>query len=645
MNRLSWDLTVCFTLAVFLLTPACTTAANSVQLDCASTSIKPAPTATRHNDPDLSQAPQSASGATNGIFCSTPVPITTSITDYPEQFEATELVNLSLNPANQEIEAIAIGDDMLAVAWLTDGNIYVALSRGGSHFQVRPIENGEAVALVFSTVNRLHVTYEKDGQIYYRAADQGIHPADVASEFVADGTNPTVLLNQFNYAQIVFEVDDAFYHAAQFMHESWQIGRIDGTNQGNNATFAQFGTDLEFGYLIAYEGTDGNIHLARWHTTPYGFFPSWQPSKTIAIPTGETLHSQIGLDHLQGDGTAWAAASWVTVRPNPTPSVPIFTSPIFASANPLYPNSIGNPDHVYSGLNAVRWSNDLLRPEPYSAGLYQIVPVPTGTPLHFSAWGSGNSDLRVGIDPSGGIDSNSSGVVWSSNNTSNQFTEFNVSTFANSSQVTVFLEGTFSALSIAGITLWDDTNLQNSSLVNAGFEDIFVSQNNQQTPEGWTPYFEDGSFATTAADDIYTVQTVWSNDGGITWVAPTEVVQNREVSGSLSGAIPSNVFPLISAETETPTATFIYLYAAGNPPPNSDFIRFGRPFTAQCDLISAECTPSPGNPVLSRNLVRPVTQLILAKDTLDPNRATLVWTSRQSDTISHDIFATQLVLR
>ena len=69
---------------------------------------------------------------------------------------------------------------MLAVAWIQEEAVYVALSRGGNHFQVRRVDAGDDVSLAFSRANRLHVAYEQDGRILYRAADQGTHPADVA---------------------------------------------------------------------------------------------------------------------------------------------------------------------------------------------------------------------------------------------------------------------------------------------------------------------------------------------------------------------------------------------------------------------------------------------------------------------------------
>ena len=51
---------------------------------------------------------------------------------------------------NQDLAATAVGDDMLAAAWLSDSDIYVALSRGGNHFQERRVDSGSSVSLAFS---------------------------------------------------------------------------------------------------------------------------------------------------------------------------------------------------------------------------------------------------------------------------------------------------------------------------------------------------------------------------------------------------------------------------------------------------------------------------------------------------------------
>jgi hypothetical protein len=60
---------------------------------------------------------------------------------------------------------------------------------------VRRVDAAVSVALAFSSVNRLHVVYEKGGAVWYRAADQGVHPALSSAERITTGTNPTLVLN------------------------------------------------------------------------------------------------------------------------------------------------------------------------------------------------------------------------------------------------------------------------------------------------------------------------------------------------------------------------------------------------------------------------------------------------------------------
>ncbi|MCB0017548.1 MAG: hypothetical protein KDE09_07145, partial [Anaerolineales bacterium] len=165
---------------------------------CSGDQILIIPTATRQTDPDLFNPPAPPPAGDGTEYCPTPVPAETPVAEYPTQFVTTEVANLSLDVIGQELAAVAAGDDMLAVAWLAGGeddgagsaDIYIALSRGGNHFQVRRVDSGNSVSLAFSKVNRLHVAYELDGQILYRAADQGTHPADVAPIQVEDAVYP-----------------------------------------------------------------------------------------------------------------------------------------------------------------------------------------------------------------------------------------------------------------------------------------------------------------------------------------------------------------------------------------------------------------------------------------------------------------------
>jgi hypothetical protein len=46
-----------------------------------------------------------------------------------------------------------MGDDLTAAGWVEDGAVFVALGRGGSHFQVRRVESGSRLSLAFSSAN------------------------------------------------------------------------------------------------------------------------------------------------------------------------------------------------------------------------------------------------------------------------------------------------------------------------------------------------------------------------------------------------------------------------------------------------------------------------------------------------------------
>ncbi|MCB8988907.1 MAG: hypothetical protein H6661_14295, partial [Ardenticatenaceae bacterium] len=154
---------------------ACTPAPAATTPDCAGDSITILPTATRQADPNLFIPPAPPNGGEANEYCPTPIPATTPSAQTPEQVVTTEVTNLSLDIENQELAAVAVGDDMLAVAWISDGEVYVALSRGGNHFQVRRVDVGSSVSMAFSEANRLHVVYDRMGQVFYRAADQGVH--------------------------------------------------------------------------------------------------------------------------------------------------------------------------------------------------------------------------------------------------------------------------------------------------------------------------------------------------------------------------------------------------------------------------------------------------------------------------------------
>ncbi|HID54386.1 MAG TPA: hypothetical protein EYP41_20405 [Anaerolineae bacterium] len=641
-------------LTAVILIAACAAPAAPALPDCNSDRIVIIPTATRQTDPNLANPPILPEGGDGATYCPTAVPHETPGADFPEQFITTEIVNLSLDVTSQELAATAVGDDMLAVAWISDGHIYVALSRGGNHFQIRRVDSGNAVSLAFSAINRLHVAYEQDGQIFYRAADQGTHPADVAPEFVDYGTNPTVILNQFHYAQIVYEADGALYQAAHVMTGQWQIGPIA---EGEQPTFAGFGSDLDMGYVVAYRLPGGGIQLAKWLTTPYGFFPAWQPLRQFSLPPGEELTGLVGLDYLPvSEDEAWVYAAWVTKRPYPDPP-PRYAQPLYEAVNPLFPDQIANPQHIYAGLNAVRWRSE---ETPFDAGLRQTVTVsdPAGN-VTVTAWGLAETavdaaiSLRIGLDPTGGDNPDSPNVVWSEASAPASFTQFSVSVPAQGSAATIFLRGTLDSAAVSGTAVWDAVEIQNGDpstgsgqvLVNGDFEAPFILQDSLTVPEGWTAWYQDSGSLPAGGRDVYTVYAAWSNDGGATWIGPEALIANRDLSGGTTGAIRPDVTPFITTDTEMPSVSFFYIYEAGDPPPDTGFLRFGRPYQTTCELGTTNCTDTPGGPLLPRNVVRPSYRLLAAADPFNPARVFLAWDSLQTDATGKDVYLTYAALR
>ena len=103
---------------------------------------------------------------------------------------------------------MAVGDNMLAVGWIHNNDVFVALARGGNHFQLRRVDSGSRVSLAFSTANRLHLAYEQDESILYRAGDQWF------PTFLAYGSNAAVI---------------PFYNRRRL---SWPSGRFGGLLDG-----------------------------------------------------------------------------------------------------------------------------------------------------------------------------------------------------------------------------------------------------------------------------------------------------------------------------------------------------------------------------------------------------------------------------
>ena len=605
-----------------------------------------APTATLAVDPDLSIPPLTApSGGDGRVYCPTATPPAAATP--PTAFVTTQLVNLSLDRDDQTPLAAAIGDDMLAVAWRQNGFLYLALARGANALQVRRLERGETMSLSFSPINRLHVVYDKAGTLYYRYADQGVHPADQPNEAVTEGRNPRLILDRRNYAHIVYEQDGQLYHAAQVQTGSWHINLV----AAGTAFTATPIRGRDFGYLVSYLDGDGRINLARWLVDEAtGFLtPTWEHLTTIPAIPGITLTGPAHLDYAEQGDTAWVYAAWVGVQPVAAPTTPPYSQPVYAAANPLYPHAIANPQYIHSGLNATTWGS---QQTPFQAGLYQTFPVTNpGQPLTVSAYGLADAaattafTLRLGLDPTGGANAAAPTVLWSNTAAPTTYQSFSVTAPTSSAQATVFLSAALDTPDMPATAIWDAAASDNGTLTNGEFEGAFIPQSTLTVPEGWTAFYDDSGSTPTGGRDLYTVYAVWSADGGATWSVPAVITQNRETSGSVTGAFQAEAYPLIALATEPPSVTFTYIYEAGDPLPGSEQHRFGRPYTTQCELGNATCTATPGTPLLAREVVRPAGHLLLTPDLLTPDRALLVWDSLQLDYRSRDILATYLVLR
>ena len=666
MKRIRHIFIFSLTLATTAVLAACGSPDEPVSPDCTGDSITIIPTATRQTDPDLFSPPALSDGGSSANYCSTPIPAETPAEGVPEQFITTEVVNFSLDVANQDLVATAVGDDMLAVAWISEGDIYVALSRGGNHFQVRRVDSGNSVSLAFSRINRLHVAYEQDGRILYRAADQGSHPADVAPLIVEDplypvtnGSSPQVVVDQLNWAHVLYEQNGSIFKAKHLSNENWLTQFVA---YGNNPAVMPFYNEKElvlwgmptgtawFGIIMAAP-YNGEIRVFRY----LSWFNVWEQVTSFPVPLGEELTGPVGLDFLAvSEDEAWLVTSWLSKRPFLDPPLPSYTQPIYGAANPLFPDQIANPNHIYEGLNAVRWHSE---GNPFDAGLMQTVNVPdaNGT-ISFEAWGlaetpatdpatDADMTLQLGIDPTGGANPNSSDVVWSTAAAPTDFTQFSVAVTAQGNIATVFFRGTLNSAGVPGTIVWDSVTIQNGSGTNLDFEGSFITQNSITVPEGWTAWYQDSGYAPTNGRDVYTVYAAWSDNGGSTWAGPEAMTANRDLSGGTTGAIRPDVTPIISMATEPPSVSFFYIYETGDPPPDSTFLRFGRPYQTQCELGTTNCTDTPGIPLLPRNVVRPSTRLLAAADPFNPDRAFLVWDSLQTDIVNKDVYATYVVLR
>lgn len=318
-----------------------------------------APTAVLHTDPDLSQPGGAALAVGSNPCASGSTPL---ITDAPTQFVATDVVNLTLDMADQALIETAVGDDMLAAAWLDGEDVVVALSRGGSHFQVRRVDRGNDVSLLFSSVNRLHMAYEQDGQIYYRAADQGVHPAETPfHSHVGFGTNPQVTLDGRNWAHIIYEDSGTIWHAMHLYDIYWHIQPL---GAGYNPTVLTLpANDENLDFSVTYQ-SNNQVHVAVYGMTLL-LQPGWVMVSSIPLvdaPLGQVqLHSA-----LDAADDRWFVASWVSTPM--TTTMPITTTVPITTSAPITPTTtipIHQVQSAWSSDGGSSWSSPAVIVENY----------------------------------------------------------------------------------------------------------------------------------------------------------------------------------------------------------------------------------------------------------------------------------------
>lgn len=127
---------------------------------------------------------------------------------------------------------------------------------------------------------------------------------------------------------------------------------------------------------------------------------------------------------------------------------------------PRFNSEAGDPRSRHGGAQSLRIYNEY---RCWLSGVHQTVAVPQFSTVKFSAWGrtwpttgfdfdlppdlSVTDGIAVGIDPSGGVDVFSTGIVWVEANNTEVWRQVSVQTVALAPRVTVFIQA---RLGVAG---------------------------------------------------------------------------------------------------------------------------------------------------------------------------------------------------
>src|SRR5690606_23944533 len=145
---------------------------------------------------------------------------------------------------------------------------------------------------------------------YYVIADQNEHPADFEPIYVDEGYNPQVVIDELNWAHVIYERDGSIYKAKHLSGYGWFTQFVAyGTNPSvmafyNDKELEIFGIPTDqfwFGvFLASYH--NGSIRVFRY----LSWFNLWEQIASFPIPGGEELLGRAHLDFFNSEGDdAW----------------------------------------------------------------------------------------------------------------------------------------------------------------------------------------------------------------------------------------------------------------------------------------------------------------------------------------------------
>ncbi len=571
---------------------------------------------------------------------------------------AGEILNLDHAVTDQSVQTVAVGDDSLAVGWAQADELWYATAHGGSSLKPTRFVTGEQIALAYGNVNRLHIAWEKHGSIYYAAADDGDTVIDTPNE-IGGGAEPHIFVDDGGWAHIIYT--DSF---GRFQHErDTGNGNWEGVAgppplgfwEGQMLTLVAVPDNLETisvdSAVFASVQANDNTTIVYRLDKPRSAFPQWQQIGSWTIPLTEQFSGSVQLDAIRSDsGEIMVINTWVTKPLTPPAPFLELRQPRYFPVNPYAPNGIANDEYLHEGLNAVGWETTEYAHE---AGIMQTFPTTVGDVVQVQAWAKAwsstdynsqvnpaNMRMQIGLDPSAGRNPDAATVVWSSSHSpTTDWAEISVQMPATNSQMTLFLRSRPDAARARSTAYFDDIRITNGTLGNASFEDLFTpmsSDPESQLPTQWEPFWEENA-NNAPPRQPYTGYAVISTNNGNTWTDPHIVMSNQSPAQGATGALENGIHPYILPQGQG--VSLLYIYGHGNPAKDGDR-RFGRIHTSHCNLTLTICVDPPGSPLLPRTLLRPVSQLLTARDPFDNTHALAVWQMIQTDHERFDVLGT-----